>query len=55
MRVGLRDIFASIPQFIIAKPTYPRRLLFNAGRILLRAVFFYFGRENFNLHPRLQG
>lgn len=40
MRVGLRDIFASIPQFIIAKPTYPRRLLFNAGRILLRAVFF---------------
>ena len=40
MRVGLRDIFASIPQFIIAKPPYPRRLLFNAGRILLRAVFF---------------
>lgn len=40
MRVGLRDIFASIPQFIIAKPPYPRRLLFNAGRILLRVVFF---------------
>lgn len=54
VRVGVRDIFAPIPQFIIAKPYYPRRLLFNAGRILLRAVFLFWSGK-FQFAPSVAG